>query len=434
MESSKNNNGLNGEVKIPGDKSISHRSIIIPSISKGISEISNILKSEDVLNTLSAFKLMGVKIEEINNKIIIHGNGISSLRKPKKKIYLGNSGTSARLLIGLLAAQNFSSIIEGDASLSSRPMARINDPLIVAGANIKSNNGTMPINIVGQKLKPIKYVIPLPSAQVKSGLILAALNIKGESIITEKNITRDHTEIMLESFGANIKIKREKNLKHIFINGNHELSSNNINVPSDLSSSAFFIVAALINKNSFLILKNVNINPSRDGILRVLKMMGGNISILNKRMVNREIVADIEVKSSKLNGCKLDAEIAKLMIDEYPILAIAASFASSPSNFKGLKELRVKESDRLELIRLNLVNCGVDAVVNENNLFIKPSKNYLVKNSEIKTDYDHRIAMSFCIMGGLLDQNLKILDYQCIKTSFPNFFDSYNNIGGNLIE
>ena len=434
MESSKNNNGLNGEVKIPGDKSISHRSIIIPSISKGISEISNILKSEDVLNTLSAFKLMGVKIEEINNKIIIYGNGINSLRKPNEKIYLGNSGTSARLLIGLLATQNFSSIIEGDASLSSRPMARINDPLIVAGANIKSNNGTMPINIVGQKLKPIKYVIPLPSAQVKSGLILAALNIKGESIITEKNITRDHTEIMLESFGANIKIKREKNLKHIFINGNHELSSNNINVPSDLSSSAFFIVAALINKNSFLILNNVNINPSRDGILRVLKMMGGNISILNKRMVNREIVADIEVKSSKLNGCKLDAEIAKLMIDEYPILAIAASFASSPSNFKGLKELRVKESDRLELIRLNLVNCGVDAVVNENNLFIKPSKNYLVKNSEIKTDYDHRIAMSFCIMGGLLDQNLKILDYQCIKTSFPNFFDSYNNIGGNLIE
>jgi len=434
MESSKNNNGLNGEVKIPGDKSISHRSIIIPSISKGISEISNILKSEDVLNTLSAFKLMGVKIEEINNKIIIYGNGINSLRKPNEKIYLGNSGTSARLLIGLLATQNFSSIIEGDASLSSRPMARINDPLIVAGANIKSNNGTMPINIVGQKLKPIKYVIPLPSAQVKSGLILAALNIKGESIITEKNITRDHTEIMLESFGANIKIKREKNLKHIFINGNHELSSNNINVPSDLSSSAFFIVAALINKNSFLILNNVNINPSRDGILRVLKMMGGNISILNKRMVNREIVADIEVKSSKLNGCELDAEIAKLMIDEYPILAIAASFASSPSNFKGLKELRVKESDRLELIRLNLVNCGVDAVVNENNLFIKPSKNYLVKNSEIKTDYDHRIAMSFCIMGGLLDQNLKILDYQCIKTSFPNFFDSYNNIGGNLIE
>ena len=434
MESSKNNNGLNGEVKIPGDKSISHRSIIIPSISKGISEISNILKSEDVLNTLSAFKLMGVKIEEINNKIIIYGNGINSLRKPNEKIYLGNSGTSARLLIGLLAAQNFSSIIEGDASLSSRPMARINDPLIVAGANIKSNNGTMPINIVGQKLKPIKYVIPLPSAQVKSGLILAALNIKGESIITEKNITRDHTEIMLESFGANIKIKREKNLKHIFINGNHELSSNNINVPSDLSSSAFFIVAALINKNSFLILNNVNINPSRDGILRVLKMMGGNINIFNKRLVNREIVADIEVKSSKLNGCKLDAEIAKLMIDEYPILAIAASFANSPSNFKGLKELRVKESDRLELIRLNLVNCGVDAVVNENNLFIKPSKNYLVKNSEIKTDYDHRIAMSFCIMGGLLDQNLKILDYQCIKTSFPNFFDSYNNIGGNLIE
>ena len=434
LKSSKIFNGLNGCIDIPGDKSISHRSIIIPSISNGVSEISNILKSEDVVNTLNAFKNMGVKIEEYQNKIIIHGGGLNSLSPPTKEIYLGNSGTGARLLIGLLASQNFNSLLSGDLSLSSRPMSRIIDPLNLMGSEIIGNEGRLPLKIYGKKLKPINYTIPVPSAQVKSGLILASLNTEGKSTIVEKNITRDHTEIMLESFGADLNIKKKNNCKYISIVGKKELTSKNIDVPSDLSSSSFFIVAALINKNSNLLIKNININPSRDGILIALKKMGANININNKRLLNNEIVADILVSSSELNGCELDEEMAKLMIDEYPILAIAASFAKTPSVFKGLKELKVKESDRLELIRFNLSNCGVKCHVDGDDLYINPENDYKVNNPRIKTDYDHRIAMSFCVMGSTIDQDLEILDSEGINTSFPNFSRKYNLIGGNLIE
>ncbi len=434
LESAKNKNGLNGEISIPGDKSISHRSVIIPSISKGISEITNILKSEDVLNTLNAFRLMGVKIEEYKDKIIIHGKGLNSLKKPSKKIYLGNSGTSARLLIGLLASQNFISSLEGDESLSLRPMGRITNPLISFGAKIESNENKLPINIYGKTLNPINYLVPVPSAQVKSGLLFASLNIDGKSTIIEEAITRDHTEIMLDSFGANIDIIDKDNKRFIAIVGKKELCPSNIEVPSDLSSSAFFIVAGLINKNSKLNLKNININPSRDGIIRALKMMGGEINIYNKRIINKEIIADLEIKSSTLNGCELDEDMAKLMIDEYPILSIAASFANSPSKFKGLEELRVKESDRLELINSNLLNCGVNSSIERDCLLIKPQKKITVNNPVIKTDYDHRIAMSFCVMGGMLNENLKILDHECINTSFPNFVKTYNKAGGNLID
>ena len=434
LKSSKILNGLNGNISIPGDKSISHRSIIIPSISNGITEISNILKSEDVLNTLNAFKLMGVKIEEEKNLIVIHGKGLNSLKPPLKNIFLGNSGTSARLLIGLLSSQQFNSSISGDESLSSRPMGRIINPLNLMGAKFESNDKKMPIKIFGGNLKPINYIVPIPSAQVKSGLILAALNTAGSSTIIEKNTTRDHTEIMLESFGANIKINNQNNVKQITIKGKQELRSKNIHVPSDLSSSAFFIVAALISPNSNLFIENININPTRDGILTALKKMGANIKVINKRLINNEIVANLEVKSSKLKGCCLDAEMSELMIDEYPILSIAASFADSPSVFKGLKELRVKESDRLELIRLNLERCGVDCAVKKDDLYINPSRKYDVKDNRIITSYDHRIAMAFSVMGGMLNQDLNILESKCINTSFPNFIKIFNKIGGNLIE
>ncbi len=434
LKSSKIYRGINGKVEIPGDKSISHRSIIIPSISNGVSEISNILKSEDVLNTMNAFKLMGVKIEEKKDKIIIYGQGLNSLNQPTKDIYLGNSGTSARLLIGLLASQNFISNISGDSSLSSRPMGRIMDPLNLMGAKIESNDKKLPICIRGQELKPINYTVPVPSAQVKSGLMLAALNTKGVSKFIEKDITRNHTEIMLESFGANIDIKEENKRKHISIIGKKELTSKNIQVPSDLSSSAFFIVACLINENSKLFLKNININPSRDGILRALKKMCAKIDITNQRFINNEIVADLNIQSSKLEGVELDKEMSKLMIDEYPILSIAACFANSPSIFRGLKELTIKESNRLELIYLNLIKCGVKCEVKDDDLFIYPNKEYVVKDSKIITKFDHRIAMAFCVMGGLLNKNLEISESECIKTSFPNFVKSFNSIGGNLIE
>ena len=388
--------------------------------------------SDDVMHTLNAFKTLGVRIEKSNNKIIIYGEGLNSLKKPNKNIYLGNSGTSARLLTGLLASQNFETILEGDQSLSSRPMARIMDPLKLMGAEFENVSGTLPLKIIGKKLNKSKIEIEIPSAQIKSGLILAALNTEGISHILEKNITRDHTENMLRSFGANINIEKNDNQTSIYIKGKQELKSTNINVPSDLSSSAFFIIAALINKGSKINLNNININSSRDGVLKALKKMGAKISIENERTVSGEIVADLEVEYSNLVGCELDAEMAKFMIDEYPILSIAAAFAKGTSIFKGLRELKVKESDRLELIRLNLVNCGCDCQVINDDLIIKPSEDYMPINNKIRTDFDHRIAMSFAVMGSKVG-NLIIEDAESINTSFPNFIEKFNNAGGNIL-
>ena len=432
MISNKINSGINGKIKIPGDKSISHRSIIIPSISSGVSEISNILMSEDVIGTLEAFKTLGVKIITEKNKVTIYGNGLDSLVKPDRNIYLGNSGTSARLLTGLLATQPFNSTIEGDKSLSSRPMKRIIDPLKIMGAKFNNTSGTLPLNIIGTKLKNSNITIEIPSAQIKSGLILAAINTKGVTTIIEKNITRNHTENMLNSFEADIELKKKGMETCIIINGKKELKSNNIEVPSDLSSSAFFIVAALINEGSKISMQNININPTRDGIIKALNKMGANINIKNQRILSGEIVADIDVEYTILNGCELDPEMAKLMIDEYPILSIAAAFANSPSLFKGLGELKVKESNRLELIKLNLNRCGCDCEIINDDLLIKPAKNYNVINNSIKTDFDHRIAMSFAVMGSKIG-NLSIEDSESINTSFPNFISTFNSAGGNFL-
>ena len=432
--SSKISKGINGYVDISGDKSISHRSIIIPSISNGLTEISNILFSEDVINTMNAFQTMGVKITRNNNNLLIDGKGLNSLKKPNKKINLGNSGTSARLLTGLLSNQNFSSILMGDISLSKRPMDRIINPLKSMGAQFKSNDNKLPLEIFGTNLNNINYDLKLPSAQVKSGLLLAALNTKGQSKLIERNITRNHTEIMLESFGAEIDIKKLDKENHISINGQKELSAKNIFVPSDISSAAFFIVATLINNNSILKMNGININPTRDGILIALKLMGAKIKINNKRTINGELIADLVIESSKLKGCELNEDFARLMIDEYPILSIAASFANSPSLFKGLDELKIKESNRLKLISNNLNQCGIYCKIDGNNLFIDPTKKSEVKDNKIKTDFDHRIAMSFAIMGTKLGKDLKILDSEYIKTSFPKFVESLNAVGGNLTE
>ncbi len=423
--------GINGIPNVPGDKSISHRSIIIPSISNGTCEITNILKSADVLHTLGAFKSMGVSIIEDKTNLLIYGKGLNSLSKSKDPIYLGNSGTSARLLTGLLSTQNFNSVLKGDKSLSNRPMKRIAEPLAKMNAKINTTNGSLPLSIEPSNLHSTNIEIKIPSAQIKSGLLLAALNIKGETVISESKITRDHTEIMLKSFGANIKETKIGNKKIIKIIGQKELLPNNIDVPNDLSSSAFFIVSALINENSNITLKNINNNPTRNGILLALKKMGAKIKLSNERTNNNENVCDIEVVTSDLNGCDLGPEFADLMIDEYPILAIAASFANSPSVFRGLHELRVKESDRLKLILLNLKNCGVQSKVINDDLFIYPSKNYKIKENIIRTDFDHRIAMAFIVMGTKLGP-LKIEDSESINTSFPYFVEELNRLGGQI--
>ncbi len=432
MISNKIDNSLVGNVQIPGDKSISHRSIIIPSISNGICKISNLLESEDVLCTINAFKEMGVKIEKNSDNIIIYGNGLKSLKKPNKDLYMGNSGTSARLLTGLLSTQNFETTITGDKSLSSRPMKRIASPLIAMNANIRTNNGYLPLTIVGKYLNNKTIDIEIPSAQIKSGVILAAINTKGITKVVEHNTTRDHTEIMLEAFNANIKINYNDNKKIIEIDGEKELTSRDITVPSDLSSSAFFIVSAILHKDSKILLKNININPTRDGILIALKKMGAKISFTNKRKINNEEVCDIEVLGSELNGCELEADIAKLMIDEYPILSVAAAFAKTPSIFRGLSELRVKESDRLELIRVNLQKCGVKCEIKNDDLYIFPNTEFNKNVENIQTNYDHRIAMAFAVMGSKIGP-IKIDDSDCIKTSFPSFIQEFNKLGGNIV-
>ncbi len=431
MISNKINTALKGLPKIPGDKSISHRSIIIPSISNGICEVSNLLKSDDVINTLEAFKCMCVNITEQNGKVTIYGKGMNSLKKPKKEIYLGNSGTSARLLAGLLSSQSFNSKLIGDKSLSSRPMKRISDPLKKMNAEIYDNNGKLPMEIKGKELLSTSIDIKIPSAQIKSGIILAALNTNGTTEVVENHISRDHTEIMLQSFEADIDILKNNSKKIIKIKGKKELISKNIDVPCDLSSSAFFIVAAIINDDSKIKLCNININPTRNGILIALEKMGANINYFNERTSNNEKVCDIEVSNSKLTGCDLDSDFSKLMIDEYPILAVAASFADSPSIFRGLGELRVKESDRLNLIMLNLQRCGVKCKIENDDLHIFPSKNFDIKNKSIKTDYDHRIAMAFAVMGTKIGP-LKIEDANSINTSFPSFVDEFNKIGAHI--
>ncbi len=431
MISSSISKGLKGEANIPGDKSISHRSIIIPSISNGVCEIKNLLKSEDVMHTLNAFKNMGVKVEENDQKLLIYGNGLNSLSKPKSEIYLGNSGTSARLLAGLLSSQKFDSVLTGDKSLSKRPMSRISKPLAMMNANISTSNGKLPMIIRGNDLKSSNINLVIPSAQIKSGILLASLNTQGETIIIENKVTRDHTEIMLKSFGANIEIKSKDNKKLLKIIGKKELTSKNIDVPNDLSSSAFFLVSALINNNSNITLKNINNNPTRNGIILALKKMGANVKLFNKRSNNDEIICDIEVSTSNLSGCELGPEFADLMIDEYPILAVAASFANSPSVFRGLRELRVKESDRLKLILLNLQNCGVECKTENDDLYIYPSESYQIRNNIIQTDFDHRIAMAFAVMGTRIGP-LKIEDSESINTSFPNFKSEINKLGGNI--
>jgi len=313
-------------------------------------------------------------------------------------------------------------------------MGRIINPLKKMGACIESNNDKLPIIVRGKKLKGIKYELDIPSAQVKSGISLAALFIDDQTEIIEKNITRNHTEIMLKLFEANIEIKKINQNNHIFIRGNKELKPKNISIPSDLSSAAFLIVAALINENSKIEMKNINLNSTRSGFLTTIIRMGGQVIIKNKKEVNGEIVGDIHVKHSKLKGCELDKDMAKLMIDEFPILSIAASFANSPSIFRGLEELKIKESNRLELIRHNLENCGVYCEINNNNLLIDPTKKFDCKSNIIKTNTDHRIAMAFAIMGTKLGVNLKIQDSEYINTSFPGFNKEINSVGGSLSE
>ena len=421
---------LRGSIKVPGDKSISHRSIMLGSIANGVTNVSGFLEGEDTLATLNAFKDMGVKIEREGSNVTINGVGMNGLKPSLKPLNLGNSGTSIRLMTGLLSAQSFDSILCGDESLSKRPMARIIDPLSEMGAIIKSSNSMPPLSISGnQKLSASKYTLPVASAQIKSCLLLAGLYADGETCITENATTRDHTERMLKGFGYQVTSSSGQ----VSLTGGGQLQACDIEVPSDISSAAFFIVAASIANNADITLEAVNINPTRTGVIEILKLMGANIELNNQREEAGELVADIRVCSSSLKGITIPEELVPLAIDEFPAIFIAASCANGETLLTGARELRVKESDRIQVMSDGLSSLGIKNEVLEDGIRIKGGE-FQKQTSIIKSHHDHRISMAFAIASVRSNYELDIKGVDNVKTSFPNFVELANQVGINLIE
>jgi 3-phosphoshikimate 1-carboxyvinyltransferase len=409
---------LKGEVELPADKSISHRSVIIGSISRGLTEIDNFLKSEDCLHTIEVFKQLGVNISwPDKDRLLVEGRGLRGLVKPSAPLYFGNSGTGARLAAGILTGQEFASEITGDESLSRRPMRRIVEPLRQMGAEITADYDErhLPLKIKGGKLKPINYKSPVASAQVKSSILLAALYAGGTSCVTEPYKSRDHTERMLSYFGAKMNIE---NLK-VCLSVEAEFTGKKIRIPNDISNAAFFIVAASIIENSKLHLREVGINPTRSAILDVLRKMGADFQITNNRLNSNEPRADISVKSRRLKAVRVEEDMVPLLIDELPILMVAATQAQGQTVIKNASELRVKETDRINSMVTNLKKLGADIRNIEDDVIIKgPSK---LKGTEVLSFGDHRTAMSMSIAGLVAEGETKVLNTECIKTSFPDF-------------
>lgn len=427
--SSAKTSALKGSVTVPGDKSISHRSLLIASQAIGVSRITGLLEGEDVLCTANALRKMGVDITKEGNTWVVNGVGVGNLAEPDDVIDMGNTGTGVRLLMGLVCTQGINVFFTGDASLRKRPMDRVTIPLTSFGARFQTRlKGRLPLCVQGTRdAMPVVYEMPVASAQVKSAVLLAALNTPGKTAIIEKEPTRDHSERMLKAFGA--EISRSTN-DVITIKGQPELTAQDIEVPADPSSAAFLVVAALIAPKSELTIKNVCINPHRTGLFVTLKEMGADIKYANKRVVCGEDIADIKVKYSKLKGVKVPAERAPSMIDEYPVLAVAAAVASGKTVMKGLKELRVKESDRLKTIYDGLIANGVKAKMDEDSLEVTGGK--IKGGAIVKTHLDHRIAMSFLVMGMVSENPVSVDDGSPIATSFPGFAELVNKTGGKI--
>jgi 3-phosphoshikimate 1-carboxyvinyltransferase len=403
---------------------------MLGSIANGVTNVSGFLEGEDTLATLNAFKDMGVKIEREVSNVVINGVGMNGLRPSLKPLNLGNSGTSIRLMTGLLSAQSFDSMLCGDESLSKRPMARIIDPLREMGAIIKSSDSMPPLSISGnQKLSALKYTLPVASAQIKSCLLLAGLYADGETCITENETTRDHTERMLKGFGYQVTSSSGK----VSLTGGGQLQACDIEVPSDISSAAFFIVAASIAKNADITLEAVNINPTRTGVIEILKLMGANIELNNQREEAGELVSDIRVCSSSLKGITIPEELVPLAIDEFPAIFIAASCAHGETLLTGARELRVKESDRIQVMADGLLSLGIENEVLEDGIRIKGGE-FQKQTSIIKSHHDHRISMAFAIASARSNFELDIEGVDNVKTSFPNFVELVNQVGMNLIE
>lgn len=409
---------LIGKVRMPGDKSISHRSIILGSISYGRTNVENILKSDDILNTINVFKSLGINIWENGDEIIIEGKGLYGLKPPRKALDCGNSGTTLRLMAGLLSGQTFKSQLIGDDSLNKRPMKRIIDPLSKMGANIEGMDNNPPLEIRPvEKLKSIEYILPVPSAQVKSSILLASLFTDGKSVIGESRPSRNHTEKILEYFGADI----EYDETFVSINNPNELYGKKIYIPGDISSASYFIVAALILEGSEIIIEDVGLNSTRSGIIEVLKNMGGKIEILDIRERNNECFGDILVKSSELHGIEIKRDLTPNIIDEIPILAVAASFSVGQTIIRDVEELRHKETDRLFAISMELNKMGGSLKIIDNDLIINGVNEF--RSTNLKSYNDHRIAMSLSIAALNTKGKSNIEESDCINISYPSFYE-----------
>ncbi len=422
---------LKGEIFVAPDKSISHRSLIFAALAHGKSKITGLLEGEDVLKTAAALRLMGAEIAKKNEVWEVNGVGIAGLIEPSDILDMGNSGTSSRLLAGLVTPYNFTSFFTGDASLRKRPMARVFEPIKEFGAQIISRqNGLMPFAVIGAKNPlPISYKMKMASAQVKSCILLASLATRGTTTIIEPEKCRNHTEIMMKHLGLKISSEDCENGTKISYSGLQEFDAKDFFVPGDISSAAFLIVAAILVKNSRIIIKNVGVNPLRNGIITTLIEMGGKIQLTNEQIIGGEKVADIIVEASELKGINVPANRAASMIDEYPILAIAAANAQGITKMNGIAELKVKESNRLLMIAQNLEKCGIATKIGDDDLEIKGGITQQKNLVKITTAMDHRIAMSFLVMGLMMENGIEIDDSSMITTSFPNFEKIFNDFG-----
>ena len=423
------NGKLTGTLRVPGDKSMSHRSIMLGSLAEGVTHVTGFLNGEDCIATMNAFRAMGVEIEENEStKLTIHGVGMKGLNAPISDLDMGNSGTAMRLMTGILAGQNFDSTLMGDKSLSTRPMNRITKPLISMGATIETEDeGRPPLRIKGgNTLAGIHYALPMASAQVKSAVLLAGLYASGETSVTEPGITRDHSERMLRGFGYNVETSGDKN-DHMSLQGGGKLTACDIDVPADISSAAFFMVGASIAKDSDLTLEHVGINPTRTGVIDILKLMGADITLLNQQEVGGEPVADIRIRSANLKGIHIPEALVPLAIDEFPVIFIAAACATGETILTGAEELRVKESDRIQVMADGLSACGIKTEVTHDGIVI-PGEQQLTTGT-IDSHGDHRIAMAFAIAGLCADGEITINDAANVDTSFPNFVALASGVG-----
>lgn len=410
-----------GQIKVPGDKSISHRAVMLGSLANGVTEISGFLKGADCLSTIDCFRKMGIDIDINGENVTVHGNGLRGLKKPDEMLYTGNSGTTTRLLCGILAGQNFDTSITGDTSIQKRPMGRVVKPLSMMGAKIE--NEYCPLYITGTKLHGIDYKMPVASAQVKTAIILAGLYADGETVIHEIEKSRDHTELMLSAMGADLTVD---NLD-ITVKPTNDLTAVNVDVPGDISSAAFFLVLGAIMPNSQITVTNVGINPTRTGIIDVLKDMGADITLENVHTSAGETVADITVRSSSLKGTTVGGDIIPRLIDELPIIAVAAVFANGQTVIKDAQELKVKETNRIRAVVDEFNKCGIDITETDDGMIINGGKS--IHGADFKTYGDHRMAMSLTVLAQLADGESTLDDSDCACVSYPTFFDDFYKLG-----